>query len=79
MRTRWGARGKDDTVYANYVQSCTEFTGSVRISCRTCVHRRQTQGEDRQASPRSQQAVLKMAIEKQTTHATWTQPPLMYL
>lgn len=40
-----------------------------------CVHHRK-----RTMKPqRSQQVALKMAIEKQTTHATWTQPPLKNL
>lgn len=52
----------------------TEFTDLVWISCKlVCIRGKRRR---RTIKPqRSQQVVLKMTIEKQTTHATWiTQP-----
>lgn len=43
-----------------------------------CVYQRQTQEEDHQATERPASGP-QMAFEKQTTHATWIQPPLICL
>lgn len=57
-------RGTGDTVYANDVQS--EYPASL------CASEANTGGGP--SSFREATVVLKMAIEKSTTHATWTQP-----
>lgn len=84
---REGWRGKEHTVRELgrvpeeraiwYMQTMCNHAGLHRVHrfgldiLQACVHQRQTREEE---PPRSQQAALKMAIEKQTTHATWTQP-----